>query len=82
MEVIKLEDQELKELKALQEEQNKLVDSFGSVEYQIQSLELQKENFKKNLKETKQKEIELANTLTQKYGDGIISLENGTISKQ
>lgn len=82
MEVIKLEDQELKELKALQEEQNKLVDSFGSIEYQIQSLELQKENFKKNLKETKQKEIELANTLTQKYGDGIISLENGTISKQ
>jgi len=80
--VISLEEQELKELKELQQEQNNLIDSFGPVEYQIQSLELQKEKFIEKLDKVKQKEIEIANTLNKKYGDGVINLEHGTISKQ
>jgi stress response protein YsnF len=82
MEVIKLEDQEIKSLKDLQEEQNKLIDSFGTIEYQIQSLELQKEKLVENLEKIKTKEVEVANTLNKKYGDGVINLESGTFSKQ
>jgi len=66
----------------LQEEQNKLIDSFGTIEYQIQSLELQKEKLVENLEKIKTKEVEVANTLNKKYGDGVINLESGTFSKQ
>lgn len=82
MEVTKLEEQELNELKTLQQLQTDLIDSFGSIEYQIQSLELQKEKFIEQLEKIKQKETELASALNKKYGDGVISLEQGTISKQ
>jgi uncharacterized coiled-coil DUF342 family protein len=82
MEVKKLQDEEIHELKSLQEEQNSLIDAFGSIEYQIQNLELQKEKLVEQLETIKTKETQVAQKLNQKYGDGVINIEHGTFSKQ
>ena len=82
MEVTKLEEQEIQELTSLQEEQNSIVDAFGSIEYQIQSLELQKEKLVEQLEKIKTKETQVAQKLNEKYGDGVINIQNGTFSKQ
>jgi hypothetical protein len=74
----KLTPEEVIEIKSIQETQEKLVTSFGELEFQIQTLELQKEKLVEQLETYKTKEKELANQLSQKYGNGTINIEEGT----
>lgn len=78
----KLDSQELQQIKDIQSQQQVLIEQFGQLEYQIQSLELQKETLVESLDKLKIKETGLANNLTDKYGDGVINIENGTFSSQ
>ena len=74
----KLTPEEVIEIKSIQETQEKLVTGFGELEFQIQTLELQKEKLIEQLETYKTKEKELANQLSQKYGNGTINIEEGT----
>jgi len=78
----KLTDQEIKQIQTLQEQQSKLIENFGQLEYQIQLLELQKEKLTTQLEQFNLKETELANDLNKKYGNGTINIQDGTITKQ
>jgi uncharacterized protein YlxW (UPF0749 family) len=78
---IKLSQEELQSLKSLQEKQNQLVVKFGQLEYEIQSLELQKETAIDQLNELKKEEELIGNQLTQKYGNGSIDVESGFFTK-
>jgi hypothetical protein len=78
---IKLSQEELQSLKSLQEKQNQLVVKFGQLEYEIQSLELQKETSIDQLNELKKEEELIGNQLTQKYGNGSIDVESGFFTK-
>ena len=73
----KLTTEEINEIKSVQESQETLVNSFGELEFQIQLLELQKEKLVNQLEDYKTKEKELANKLSQKYGNGTINIEKG-----
>ena len=73
----KLTPEEINEIKSTQETQEELVTSFGELEFQIQTLELQKEKLVEQLETYKTKEKELANQLSQKYGNGTINIEKG-----
>lgn len=73
----KLTTEEIEQIKTIQESQEKLVTGFGELEFQIQVLELQKEKLIEELEGYKNKEKELANQLSQKYGNGTINLEQG-----
>jgi len=73
----KLTTEEIEQIKAVQESQEQLVTSFGELEFQIQLLELQKEQLVNQLEGYKTKEKELANELSQKYGNGTINIEEG-----
>tara|TARA_Y100001972_G_C7617125_1_gene309480 strand:+ start:633 stop:878 length:246 start_codon:yes stop_codon:yes gene_type:complete len=73
----KLTTEEIDEIKSIQESQETLVNSFGELEFQIQLLELQKEKLVNQLESYKTKEKELANKLSQKYGNGTINIEEG-----
>jgi len=73
----KLAPEEVNEIKSIQETQETLVTSFGELEFQIQTLELQKEKLVEQLEVYKTKEKELANQLSQKYGNGTINIEKG-----
>ena len=80
--VIKLTEQEIQQLTQLQSQQDEFVLKFGQLEYQLQNLELQKEKLIEQLEQSKELEIQIANQLNEKYGDGVINLQEGTFSKQ
>ena len=80
--VTKLTEQEIQQLTQLQNQQDDFVAKFGQLEYQIQLLDLQKENLIEQLESYKQQEQQVANQLSEKYGDGVINIEEGTFSKQ
>lgn len=73
----KLTTEEINQIKSIQDTQENLISDFGELEFQIQSLELQKEKLIEQLDSYKNKEKELANKLSQKYGNGTINLEEG-----
>jgi hypothetical protein len=77
-----LDPSELQNLKELQQEQTTLITNFGQVEFQIQLLEIQKEKLIEDLEKIKGKENTLAESLEEKYGQGVINIEEGTLTKQ
>jgi len=81
MNKIKLSQEELQSLKSLQEKQTFLISTFGQVEYEIQTLELQKQDLIKKLSEAKEKESLIGQQLTEKYGNGSIDVESGFFTK-
>ena len=72
-----LTQEEIQQLKGIREKNAQLVEQFGFVEYQLQTLFLQKEELNKDLKEIKSLELTLGKQLQDKYGDGTIDLEKG-----
>ena len=72
-----LTPEEIQSLKLIQEKRIQLVEQFGVLEIRLQDLEHQKEQLKTNLKQLRQEEIKVGETLQQKYGDGSINLEKG-----
>lgn len=81
MEKILLTQEEISELKSIQDQNNQLVSSFGQLEIAIQSLELQKEQLVESLSALKIKENTIATTLQDKYGNGNINIETGEFTK-
>jgi stress response protein YsnF len=78
----KLSPEEISQLQNIQKEQESLVQTFGQLEYQIQSLELNKEELVAKLENIKQQEIDLGKNLNEKYGNGTINLETGVFTKE
>ena len=72
-----LTQEEIQQLKDLREKNSQLVEQFGFIEYELQSLLLQKEELSNSFKEIKSLEITLGKQLQSKYGDGTINLEKG-----
>jgi len=81
MEQVLLEKQELDTIKELQEKELDLVDQLGRIEYQIQSLELEKEKIRQEITQFQTKSREFGDKLQQKYGDGNINVETGEFTK-
>ena len=82
MNKIKLSQEELQSLKSLQEKQTFLISTFGQIEYELQTLELQKQDLIKKLSEAKEKESLIGQQLTDKYGNGSIDVESGFFTKK
>ena len=80
-EQIKLSQEELNFVKQLQNDQQNLVTQFGAIEYQMQSLELQKDQLIESLNKLREQELTTGNELTKKYGNGTVDLESGTFTK-
>jgi hypothetical protein len=81
-ESIQLPQEEIDNLFQLQQTQQNIVTQFGQIEYQIQLLEIQKDQLVEVLTELKQQETALGEKLTKKYGNGTINLESGTFIKE
>ena len=77
MEKQTLTKEELDLIKDLREGFTNITTNLGNIEMQIMNLELEKENLKEKLKNLKSSELNLAENLKGKYGDGNISLETG-----
>ena len=77
METKVLTQEEITQLKAVQQERYSLIDKFGTIEIQFQELESTKQKLKLEYEKLKQKEEVLGKQLQDKYGDGTINLEKG-----
>ena len=77
-----LTQEEIAQLKSIQEKRFQLTEQFGIIEIRIKEFELQKEFLKEELKKLRQEEIKTGETLQQKYGDGTINLEKGEFISQ
>lgn len=82
MNTIKITKEEVEQLKNIQQEGKNLMEEFGYLEFQIQTLKLKKEILIDKLNDFGNKEKMLANTLQTKYGDGSINLEKEEFIKQ
>lgn len=80
-ETITLTEQELNDLKRIQEQGNQLMMKFGEIEMSIQILELQKDRLVESLQELKEKETTYGQILQDKYGNGNINTETGEFTK-
>lgn len=80
-ETITLTEQELNDLKRIQEQGNQLMMKFGEIEMSIQILELQKDRLVESLQELKEKETTYGQILQDKYGNGNINIETGEFTK-
>jgi flagellar biosynthesis/type III secretory pathway chaperone len=81
MEKIVLTQEEINDLKSIQEQNSQLIVSFGQIEIGIQNLDTQKLELIKQLQILKNKENELAKALQVKYGNGNINIETGEFTK-
>ncbi len=81
MEKVLLKKQELDTIKEIQQTELNLVDQLGSVEYQIQTLQLQKDNLRQEIIKLQTKSQKFGDDLQQKYGDGNINIETGEFTK-
>ena len=70
-----LTQEEITQLKAIQEKRFQLTEQFGIIELRIQEYNLQKEYLVDELKKLRQEEITTGENLQKKYGDGSINLE-------
>jgi hypothetical protein len=72
------------ELSRLQEGNNKVADivtSLGQIEVQMSLLKDNKRSLLDNFLQTQQDQNQLAQELTQKYGDGTIDMTSGEFTK-
>jgi hypothetical protein len=72
-----LTQEELQEIKSIQNENTTVVSQFGELEVVTQNLLLRKEELVKKFKELKDREVAIGNILQEKYGNGNIDLETG-----
>ena len=77
METKVLTQEEITQLKLVQQERYSIIDKFGNIEIQFQELESTKQKIKLEYEKLKQKEDVLGKQLQSKYGDGTINLEKG-----
>ena len=80
-EVIKLQEEELQNLKKLQNEGNEIQFALGQVEVSKINLEKTKSNILERLDKLQQEQITVAKQLQEKYGEGNIDLEKGEFTK-
>jgi uncharacterized coiled-coil DUF342 family protein len=74
--------EEIDNLNKLQETQQAIITKFGQLEFQIQSLEVQKDQLIEVLGQLKEQEKQIGQELNEKYGNGTIDLASGTFIKE
>ena len=76
-----LNKEELESLRQLENEYAELINSLGTIEYQIVLLQKSKENIKQNISIYEDKLKEFEKVLVEKYGtDGKFNLEEGSFT--
>jgi hypothetical protein len=72
-----LTQEELQDIKDFQTKRQTLVQQFGIIEFNIQDLELQKQQLSVDLNNLKQLETQIGSKLQDKYGEGTIDIDKG-----
>tara|TARA_R110000772_G_scaffold118811_1_gene224609 strand:- start:336 stop:587 length:252 start_codon:yes stop_codon:yes gene_type:complete len=81
MNKIYLTKEEKKEITDIRTQENDYMVQLGQIEYQIQSLKLQKDTIGKELETFEQRKTKFAQQLQDNYGEGSIDIETGEFTK-
>ena len=81
MEKVFITEEEKQTLSSLQQEADSLVISLGQIEFQIQSLSIQKETLKNSISQLQVKQNKFGQELQNKYGNGNIDPSTGEFIK-
>lgn len=76
----KLEEQELKQLHDFQNSSEILISQLGQISFQRLQLKKQEEFLKQKFDELTNKELEISQTLKEKYGNVNIDLKTGELT--
>ena len=79
-EIKKLSEEELQQVKEIKQEYTKLALSLGELELQKANLEKEKTRLLNYQDQLGNKEVEIAQKFTEKYGNGSINIETGEIT--
>jgi hypothetical protein len=74
---IKFTEEELTEIKKIRTSYESLTKTLGALEVESIALEVKKDGIKGEVLNLQTQELELAETLRKKYGDGILNPETG-----
>ena len=77
MNKIYLTEEEKEEITDIQTQETEYIGQLGQIEYQIQSLKVQKDAISKNLQIFEQRKIKFGKQLQDNYGEGSINIETG-----
>jgi len=81
MEKVFLTKEEVEQLTTLQSQEIGLINQLGQLEYQIQTLMLQKDNLKQQIATLQKESIAVGKQLQDKYGEGTIDVSSGEFTK-
>lgn len=81
MEKVFITEEEKQTLSSLQQKADSLIISLGQIEFQIQSLSIQKETLKTSISELQIKQNKFGQELQNKYGNGNIDPSTGEFIK-
>ena len=81
MEKSVLSKEEINNLSSLQQQQDNFIIQLGQIEYQIQTLELDKDSLTESLSQLRKDQVTLGQQMTEKYGDGNVNLDTGEFTK-
>lgn len=77
-----LSPEELLQLKELNEKRTQLTNIFGSLEFDLQTIIIEKEKVIVELKKITEASEKLASELQEKYGEGNVNIETGEFIKR
>ena len=76
---VKVTDEELQELKQLQQNKQDLIFALGELEYEKLRLDTQKQILEAQFSKVTQIEFELSQRISERYGDNKIDLKTGSL---
>jgi hypothetical protein len=76
---VKITDEELQELKQLQQNKQDLIFALGELEYEKLRLDTQKQILEAQFSKVAQMEFELSQRISERYGDNKIDLKTGNL---
>lgn len=79
-EPIKFTEQEIKDLRDLQAEYQKVIYSWGQIQIERKLIQTRESEIESIYTTLNQKEKVLIESLNKKYGDGTLNLEDGTFT--
>jgi len=81
MEKTFITEEEKAKFEQLRQSEEQIIVGLGQIEFQIQSLELNKEDYINQLSKLREDQMSLGKDLTEKYGDGNVDLTTGEFTK-
>jgi len=76
---VSITEEELQELKSLQQAKQDLIFALGELEYEKLRLDAQKQTLEVQFNRVVQSEYELSQRISEKYGDNKIDLKTGAL---